>query len=198
MSIFVKTYYPDIVMSGYIQFSQSEPEIYNVYAGVDAIVGNNYLATPDCFSRGYFSYDTSNIPNAATITGLRWDLSFYGLMSYEGPSDWINSLYIGTWIGSSLDSSDWGGGTLDQVIGWPGKPGAPACDWITMQAGSYALVNKMGYTDIAFRDVSDEAAPWGYWQIVCYIVSRACRLEVTYEYESAMSAQNKVASNWGR
>ena len=199
MSIFVKTYYPNTVMSGYIQCIMGDPPAYNVYAGVDAVVGNNWLASPDYFVRGYFSYDTSNIPSTATITGLRWDLSFHGLSSYEGPSDWIHRLYIGTWIGSSLDSLDWGGGTLDQVINWPGIPGAPACGWITMQSGSYALVNKSGYTDIAFRDVSDEKAPWGYWQIVCYIAtSRACKLEVTYEYESTMSAQHKVASNWGR
>jgi len=78
-------------------------------------------------------------------------------------------------------------------------PGAPALGWIQMKTGSYALVNKMGYTDIALWDVSDEDLPYGYWQIACYIMtSRACRLEVTYDYEPTISTQNKVASNWGR
>lgn len=200
MATFVDTFIPDTTRSGYITKFVGLGTTYSAYPGVDALVGANYIPTPKPFHGGFFSYDTSSIPNGATITGVRWYLNFYGQQSSGGPTDWRHELYTGTWIGSTLDGADYNGGTLDQQIDWPGTPGGPLIGWITLTAGTHARINKIGYTDLSLIEWSLEAWPWGLWSIVCYILlaKRACVLEVTYEYEPTMSPANMVASNWGR
>lgn len=199
MPSYIKEYIADPTMSGEIQLTTGFTPVYVVSPGVNPRVGADILANPDVFWRGYFSYDTSNIPDSATITQVRWKLSIVSILSYQGPTNWRNDIYFGTWIGGSLDSSDWGGGNFNQRIDWPGLPGGPADGWITLKNASHAQVNKAGYTDLAFWDSSHEDWPYGWWQVGCYLGTvRACKLEVTYDYAPVIHQSSMVASNWGR
>ncbi len=182
MADVVATFYPTAAKSGYIK--KTDPATYVVHTNTDGFCGWDYSGASWVENRAFFSYDTSSIGSGAIITGVRWRLGYYGLLASNGPDNWRNVIRMGTWIGSSLDSSDWGGGLITLPNDWPGAPGAPVAGWLTIPSAKYSLINTSGDTDLVLRDNSQESSPWGAFHIVCRTITGRplvkCRLEVTY------------------
>ena len=85
-------------------------------------VGWYYSDSPDSEYRGFGDYDTSDsttgIPATSTITNVEFYFNPVGAPTSEPgyPNSWIWDFYFGTFIGASLESSDWTGGTY--TIQW--------------------------------------------------------------------------------
>lgn len=191
------TFTPTISLSGYIRQVIGLGSTYTVYSGEDAVCGADYAAPAgDTQYAAFFSFDTSSLPSDAVISTVRFYLSFYGQASADGPDNWKNRWFMGTFIGSSLDSSDWGGGTAMKIMDWEGTPGAPTEGWVDFRAAAKDYVNLSGATDVRMIDYSDESAPYGSWQIVVYNNSRT-KLEITYDYTPVIDEGDSVFYNLG-
>lgn len=105
-------------------------------------------------TRVFCSYDTSSIPDNATIsqTRIRWRVRG----TVGSSSSWATRFKIGTWIGGTLDSSDWWPGTVltDHLYGVGVSPVGIHEIQLTPAATANGLVNKTGFTDIGMQDVS--------------------------------------------
>lgn len=185
----VAEFTPTLAYSGYIEAYQSGLSwVYNVYSGGDGYVGQSLSGLPWKYYRAYQSYDTSSLPNNAVISQVRMEWKQYGLASNNGPSDWIHSFWLGTFIGTTLDSTDWSGGSKVHTLNWPGVPGGPSDGWMTFGTKAPQNVNLHGYTDLCVRDVSSEAWPWGDWGVSLYhSTHRSCHLEVTYTLDPGIN-----------
>jgi hypothetical protein len=113
-----------------------------------------YFQGPGAYEkRMYAQYATEEIPNDATIDKV--EFVWWIRATIGAPFQWAIGFRIGTFIGGSLDSGDWNGGTVINNYAYP--PGSPVGIWTweaTPTGTVRAAINKTGKTDIEYRDMS--------------------------------------------
>lgn len=107
-------------------------------------------------TRAYWQYDTSGLGGlGVTNSDITYvEAKFVAAQAQPTPNSDASAIYFGSWVGASLDSSDWGGGTNMQIdwIGWFSSE-----EWFDLGYGGVdpiPLVNCNGTTDISQRDTS--------------------------------------------
>lgn len=131
--------------------------------------------------RMYGQFNTSPISNGATIDKVEfvWQVRY----SQGFSPAWAIGFRIGTWLGGSLGSSDWGGGTLLNNYNYPGW--SPVGTWVweaTPTATVRAAINKTGVTDLEYRDMSASIFPATIMQQFVLELSYPM-LRITYTYD---------------
>lgn len=164
--------------SGKIAYKTS----YTVTTGnVSCDVGQNLKTSPLTETRAFFNFDTSSLPDDCVITAVIFFVRLDPTQPSTAPEAIGIQLYMGTFIGASLDSADWGGGTL-----------AMEADYWFMDTeevdltASKSLVGKTGDTDIRLQDVSDQGSGDNIWsRNFNYSAAVTCELRVTYGWNWA-------------
>lgn len=134
--------------------------------------------------RGYLSFDTSTLPNNASVVAVRFYWSRGAITTDgNGPDDWRTTFKMGDFIGDALDIGDWGesGAYTCMEHDWDNPVSPDWTIWLDFPSGANAYVNLLGYTDVAVVDTSLESPPYGSWHCPLYYYGApTCYLEVTY------------------
>jgi len=164
---------------GYIDFNGVGYFYYD--DATTSTVANSYVVIPAREARGYTTYDTSSIPDNATITAAELDVNYITQQGggAHAPDSWMHSIGCGKDIlDGSLSASDWGNAGFKQVA-----TGIPSPGIVTYYFGSKVLlqINKTGNTDIEIKDISTSSFPGGTWSITFWNCStRTGKLRVWY------------------
>ena len=128
---------------------------------------------------GYASFDTSVLPDRCEITSLGYKNYIESNLSGYNPLDWRMLINMGTFLVSGgPDSGDWDAApTLAGFIDWPTVP----TDTTIPLVFNIDSINKTGYTDFEFIDVSFYGAPYNRWHSTWYDTSsKISQLVVNY------------------
>lgn len=166
------------------------------YTGIGYTVATNQLScTVGYFRRGfpeyriYFTYDTSMISDQSKITKVEFH---HGLISSStpGPMLWRTAFYMGTWIGPSLDSTDWNGGNFcvyRSGVGWPGT------EWVDLGVPGTKNINTTGQTDLMIKDASlwNWFDPLGWTHVIYMTTHRGGALRITFNNKRKLTIIGK-------
>jgi len=171
---------PTVALTGYIR--KTGTSTYDVYTSANPQTGKVVAPTyPTSEARGFLSYDTSSLPDTATVSAVRLYVDVYANSAGgSNPDDWVNGFYMGTWVSGTLDSSDWAGGSYAGVIDWSTNP---ADAWVAMASSANSLINLTGVTDVKVVDFSNFTAGNGDWYTAWN--KTKTKLEVTYTIPAA-------------
>jgi hypothetical protein len=131
--------------------------------------------------RMYCQFDTSTIPNDATILQVDYEWNVYA--THGASIGWQIRFLIGTWIGAALDTGDWHSFTgYESTYTYGGIPSGNYRITPSLQASVINKINKTGMTDLRYRDTSVRAATTDLWQTLRW-TSIYARLHCLLEYE---------------
>lgn len=110
--------------------------------------------------RLYAQFATNNLPpGTVTKTEVEWKVNNYTDNTSGGVSQWAVDFALGTWMGSSLDVSDWGGGTSLNAYNYASWPSGLWTLQMFPAATANSLVNLSGPTDLEIKDFSTWGGP---------------------------------------
>lgn len=169
-------FYSESSLDGYIEkYGSTYPpnEITNVYISdqvlfighVDMRVENPSIPKPYHQFRSFVSFDTSAIPDSATINTVKLYLKTTG--EDKSVTDFNVKVYGGSQpiYGSSLESNDWGCGSL-YVCQWS-TSNWKTLTWITLSIPT-SQVNKQGRTQFKLNSSREGTTPTGWECMVFY------------------------------
>jgi len=159
-------------VSGYIHKAGSN---YTVYTATPNVIGWSINGINQTEDNGFLSFDTNGLfPSGTAIASV--ELSFEVLtQSTWQPTTVQWKFYAGTFIGTSLNSSDWTGGTLAATQSWSGGPSASTIDLGSVGVSS---LNLSGKTDVRIDDTSGVPGGNHTWGSTIW----KCKLIVTPDY----------------
>lgn len=184
----VATFSPVINKSGYIKKTGVLNPTYNVYTVVDGIVGRDVDGINSVEYRSFIQFNTSALPDDAIVTLVELIYEHEtGSQTPDFPTSWRTQVKLGNWIGTSLTSADWNGGTLGGEIIWDAGP--PYDSTWALDPEACALVSPTGNTDVALVDSSTYSGSGSFEAQVGIVPTQGyCQLRVTYDLPSTSAA----------
>lgn len=118
-------------------------------------VSVNPLAAPLLERRIFLSFKTDTLPATAEVVRVTLGINLVSSTAPVGqPIDWYTEIYAGTFIGASLDASDWNGGSFNAYV-QNGIFSSGTYDLTDFDPDICAQINKTGDTDFRISDASN-------------------------------------------